>query len=389
MKTFLLFFLLFPFWIWGQQIRGKVIDNSSEKSLAKASVFISNTSIGTITNENGEFVLGKLPVSPFDLVISYVGYETLVMRISNLQEGLFLFKLQPKDNNLENIIVRSYEKNGWERWGVLFTNNFIGTSALADHCKILNPKDIGFVFSQKKQVLAAYSKEPIIIINKKLGYRIEFDLEQFSYDFKSKYLFYIGYPLFKELKGNKTGKNRWAKERSKVYEGSLLQFIRAVYQNNLKETGFVVRHLIRKPNKEKERAKFILDYSIDRAQIPADSMNYYKRIMKESNFTDILYTQTLDFENFAHKTDSNTVILNFKDCLYITYPRKKEDAEYYLRNNGVSPDSCITSIITLQNEAPVMVNLSGSYSDTRNLTLMTYWAWSEKLGTMLPLDYWP
>jgi len=129
MKTFLLFFLLFPFWIRGQQIRGKVIDNSSGKPLGKASVFISNTSIGTITNENGEFVLGKLPVSQFDLVISYVGYETLVMRISNLQESLFLFKLQPKDNNLENIIVRSYEKNGWERWGFLFTNNFIGTSA--------------------------------------------------------------------------------------------------------------------------------------------------------------------------------------------------------------------------------------------------------------------
>src|SRR5215471_8969627 len=111
---------------------------------------------------------------------------------------------------------------------------------LAHHCKILNPKDIGFVYSEKKKVLAAYSKEPIIIVNKKLGYRIEFDLEQFVYDFDSKYLVFEGYPLFKLLDGNKSQQRKWANMRRDVYEGSVLHFMRALH-HDFKETGFTIR----------------------------------------------------------------------------------------------------------------------------------------------------
>lgn len=380
--------LLFPLTIAAQPIRGKVMDTLG-MPLSKASVFISNTSIGTITNENGEFVIHEIPEGASELVISYVGYQTLVYKISDLKKSSFLFTLHPKDNSLQNIIVRKYEKNGWERWGFFFTNNFIGTSAIADHCKILNPKDIGFVYSEKKRVLAAYSQKPIIILNKKLGYRVEFDLEEFRCDLNSNYLVFEGYPLFKPLEGNKTQQKKWASARREVYEGSVLHFMRALYQDKLTENGFVVQKLIRTPNTEKQRVKSMLDSTQDKSTIPPDSMQYYQQVMKRSDFTDVLYPEALNFDAFAKRTDSNIVSVSFKDCLHITYPKKKEDAEYGLRNVGVYPDSHVTGIITLFKDDPISVTASGNFYDVTDLVLLGYWAWSEKVAKMLPFDYWP
>jgi carboxypeptidase-like protein len=381
-------FLFLPLSINAQEISGKVSDTLGTP-LSNASVFVSNTSIGTITNKNGDFVIHNTPEGTFDLVISYVGYETLVSKISNHNKSHFLFTLKPKDNDLQNVIIRNYEKNGWERWGFLFTNNFIGTSALADHCKILNPKDIGFVYSEKKRVLAAYSQKPIIIINKKLGYRIEFDLEEFRFDFNSKFMLFEGYPLFIPLDGNKSQQRKWASKRKEVYEGSLLHFMRALHEDKLMQSGFIVRRLIRNPNSEKDRVKHILDSTNDQALIRADSMNYYRQVMKRADFSDILYQQPLRANDFARSIDSNTVLINFADYLHISYVKKKEDPEYYTRNVGIYADSCITAMITLPEQKPITVTSSGNYYDVTDLILLGYWAWSEKIAKMLPFDYWP
>jgi hypothetical protein len=389
MKASVLLFLLISFYGQAQQITGKVIDSLSGKPLAGASVFISNTSIGTITNDSGIFALNKIAFSRFDLVISYVGYKTLVINDPTVDQPAFLVRLQRKNNTLQDVIVRNYEKNGWEKWGFLFTNLFIGTTALADQCKILNPKDIGFVYSKSKQLLDAYASTPIIIVNKKLGYTIEFDLEDFSYDFKSKLLLFTGYPLFKELRGNNSQRKKWTAQRTETYSGSLLQFMRGVFRNNFKEDGFVVRRLVRTSNLEKQRVKMIVAHQPNINLMPPDSMNYYTRVMRQKDYQDYLYTKPLDFKDFAYKTDSSSVRMSFKDCLHVTYPKKKEAPEYYLRNIGIYPDSCITSILTLQQNSQIIIDFSGSFYEAENLITMAYWGWSEKVSTMLPLDYWP
>lgn len=388
MKSGIIILLLLPVYLHAQEIGGKVVDTSGAP-LSNASVFISNTTLGTITNQNGEFVLHNIPAGAFEVVISYVGYETLVYKISNRSKSYFLFTLKLKDGNLQNVIVRNYEKNGWERWGRLFINNFIGSSALADHCKLINPQDIGFVYSEKKGVLAAYSQKPIIIINKKLGYRIDFNLEEFRCYFNSKVVFFQGYPLFKPLEGNKSQQRKWASKRKEVYEGSVLQFMRALYENKLTEEGFIVRRVIRHPNTEKERIKFILDSIREQTAVSTDSMDYYREVMKGDDFSDFQDPQPLRIDEFASRTDSNTVLMNFSDYLHISYVKKKEDPEYYLRNVDTQPDSCITALITLSKHDPIVVTSSGNYFDGTGLILLGYWAWSDKIAKMLPFDYWP
>lgn len=378
---------LLPIYIHAQEIGGKVVDTLGAP-LSNASVFISNTTFGTMTDQNGEFVIHYIPEGAFEIVISYVGYETLVYKISN-SKSHFLFILKLKDVSLQNVTIRNYEKNGWERWGNLFTENFIGTSTVAYNCKMLNPKDIGFIYSEKKRVLAAYSEKPIIIVNKKLGYRVEFNLEEFLCDFNSKVVFFQGHSLFRTLKGSKSQQRKWARKRKEVYEGSVLQFMRAVYKNKLTETGFIVRRLIRHPNTEKERIKSILDTAGELPAISKDSMDYYREAMKGNDFNDLVSPQPLRVEEFISRTDSNTILMSFKDYLQVSYVKKKEDPEYYAENATMRRDSCITAVITLTGQNSIAVNSSGNYYEGSDLIRMGYWAWSEKIANMLPFDYWP
>jgi len=136
----------------GQQVlRGRVIGLDNHKPIAFANVFLSNTSIGTITNDNGEFTIEHFPTGRFDVVVSFIGYESYIISLSSnkLPEKLEVV-LKPKINELQEVIVEPYEKNGWERWGSFFIENFIGTSAFAADCKLVNSDVIKFRFSKKK-----------------------------------------------------------------------------------------------------------------------------------------------------------------------------------------------------------------------------------------------
>lgn len=381
-------FLFFYSSVWSQQIRGKVTDSASQKPLAKASVFINSTSIGTTTNEKGEFSIDKFPSGKFDLVISFVGYQTLLTNITLPENNFLTINLKPKDDMLETVVVRSYEKNGWERWGFLFTNRFIGTTAFSHDCKIINPKDIRFSYSENDRILKAYAVKPLTIINKALGYKIEYDLEEFYYDMNSDMLLYLGFPLFAELNGSKSKQRRWQRQRQQTYQGSLLQFMRAVYQNKIQQAGFQIRRLVRKPNKEKERVKRIWKYySMGNLKLPQDTIKRYEKILNQNDFIDILHPQFLTFNSIAKSIDTDNIAVNFKDYLYITYPKKKAAAEYYAQNFTARRDSCITALVTLNSADSIIVTSSGGFYNPTNLIMSGYWSWSEKIATMLPFDY--
>src|SRR3982750_4669851 len=63
-------------------IHGKVVDEKTGAILSNASVFCQNTTTGTISNSEGLFSL-RLNNGGYDLVISYTGYETQLLRVSN------------------------------------------------------------------------------------------------------------------------------------------------------------------------------------------------------------------------------------------------------------------------------------------------------------------
>src|SRR4249920_724389 len=81
-------------------VAGKVIDAGTKQPLAGASVFCQNTTVGTVTKEAGEFKL-LMNNGGYDLVISFSGYETQYLRISNTTPDVttLVIEMKPKEKN--------------------------------------------------------------------------------------------------------------------------------------------------------------------------------------------------------------------------------------------------------------------------------------------------
>ena len=68
--------LLIPAAAQAATISGFVTDQSTGEFLLSANVFLSNTALGAVSNENGYYAVAGIPAGTYVLVVSYVGYET-------------------------------------------------------------------------------------------------------------------------------------------------------------------------------------------------------------------------------------------------------------------------------------------------------------------------
>src|SRR6266700_757892 len=128
-------------------ISGKVINAVSSAPVPNASVFISNTSRGTISHVDGSFILSGITSGTYELVISSIGFTTVVYPFSGDKLPLQVkIILSPKATELDSVVVEPYVEEGWDKWGKFFTENFIGTSEVAQSCTIKNYTTIRFRF---------------------------------------------------------------------------------------------------------------------------------------------------------------------------------------------------------------------------------------------------
>lgn len=199
--------------------KGMVVEAGTLKPIVAASVFISNSSVGTVTDEGGNFILTKLPASNFTLVVSCIGYGTYVGEIDPRHLSLsLLVELRRKTAELGEAVVAAHDKNGWIKWGDVFIEHFIGKSAWAGACRIKNPKVLKFSNSADGTILKVWANEPLLIENRALGYLISYDLHTFSFNFSTNTVAYSGYPLFTEIPGSNSKTAATNNEnRRKVY----------------------------------------------------------------------------------------------------------------------------------------------------------------------------
>jgi CarboxypepD_reg-like domain len=72
-------------------LNGRVVDKKSGEALPYANVSIANSSLGTVSNEIGEFELQISRNSMTDtIVVSYLGYKTFKESISDLEKGVII-----------------------------------------------------------------------------------------------------------------------------------------------------------------------------------------------------------------------------------------------------------------------------------------------------------
>jgi hypothetical protein len=388
-------------------IRGRVIAAATGQPLAGSSVFITNTSHGTTSDKNGYFELNDVPAGKHELIISSVGYQTNVYSFSSEQLPLQLrVEMEIKVQELENVTVEPFVEEGWDKWGQTFLENFIGLSANAAHCNIRNKKAIRFRFYKKSNKVRAFCDEPIIIENRALGYQINFTLEDFEVNFREHTSIFTGYPLFEDIDKSRKGLlERWKRNRDRAFNGSIMHFMRAIYDNNLAGEGFEVRRLIRMPNTEKERVKKLYRARLagsqggmsvtigstraaDNSHHP-DSTEYYERILRQDDIVEMYGKDLLNADSLVVKVDGNYKIIYFPDYLYVTYKNELEEPGYiqfYRENRRPAPQR---SFVTLIDGEPVATDVNGNYFPAAKLFSGAYWGWSEKIANLLPLDYKP
>ena len=232
-------FCLIPFAIFAQRtISGRITDEESGELVANVSVFIANTTVGTITGNEGNYQLQIPGEGAYRLVVSHVGYESVDKDIEPGKASV-VFDIALKTAIMEEVTVTakaSYSKKDVD----LFWKTILGKNPSKKTIQPLNPEDVYYYLNPETQKLTVSCRVPLQIINHETGYQIQYILSRFTHDYKLNLSSWEGQYMFTELDPkNFLQKNTWKKNRKRVYSVSITNFIRSMYHNSLMKNGFM------------------------------------------------------------------------------------------------------------------------------------------------------
>ncbi len=97
-------------------LQGLVVDKASQERLPAAAVQVLGTTLGASTDVDGKFTIQDIPVGTYQVRVSLVGYEPIVLSdivVSVARPAELLFKLHQTDIDLEGVEVRAelFQKN--------------------------------------------------------------------------------------------------------------------------------------------------------------------------------------------------------------------------------------------------------------------------------------
>ncbi len=337
-------------------VSGKVIDKNNKAPLQGASVFAQNTTYGVATDAEGNFTI-KLPIGGYSLVITYTGFETESMRISNSNTQIdnLVIEMGAQQKSLEevSVAISNEVKDGWQKYGVFFTNNFIGQTQFAKEAVIKNHEVLHFYYSKKRNRLKVLAKEPLIVENYALGYKLKFAIDSFTYEYGTNTNLFIGYPLFEEMKGTPQQQITWMNNRASAYKGSMLQFMRSLYNRTLTENEFELQFIVKNNDDE----------------IPIPLQDLYGAI--------------------NYQKDDSTKTVEFKPnqpMLAVIYKAKPEQAFLNL-DQTAKKDFQLSTLLFTPDES-IVIEQNGYYFDQTDIITNGYLGF-KKIGDMLPYDYTP
>jgi hypothetical protein len=339
--------------VYGQYtVTGTVLDSATREPLSAASVFCQNTTMGTTTNKEGAFSL-TLKSGGYDLIFSYTGYVTQIVRIGEGENKQLTILLLKEDKSLGEVVLRNSNEvtDGLAKYGDFFFKNFIGSTPNAAQCEIINPEVLKFYYYKRSNKLKVLATDAIQINNKALGYNMRYQLDSFVYYYNTDINLYRGYCLYTEMEGDMDTRKTWIGNRNKAYYGSRLHFMRSYYDSSIVEDGWIISMM--------------------------DETNT-NRFVKVPDPYDTLYYGALD--------STLQVEIWYPRKLAITYTKKKPEPEYIKRNSLPKNVSTQVSYVDLRDAIAIKEN--GYYYEQKSWVTQGYWSW-KNLADQLPYDYIP
>jgi len=233
-------------------ISGSIVSEKSRTFIEYASVYIDGTSIGTRTDSNGRFTLKNLNF-PCRLVVSCVGYKLKSFQLLKATEENLYIGLREQVEQLAEISVAG--KNRRKQNLELFKRTFTGDDKWGQHTRL--SQEDGLLFENHSdtvrvntqfndadytQIFKVKTKSALAVRLPLLGYDVSVDIVSFvvktsSNNQTTEYDMYTRFtpnPITSERQKKKIEINR-----REIYYNSSNYFCRSLFNNKLKQDGFV------------------------------------------------------------------------------------------------------------------------------------------------------
>ncbi len=354
-----LFFFIIP--AHAQHVlTGKILNDRNGSPISGASIYFNNTSIGTLSNETGDFSLAGAVEG--DLIISSVGFDRIIYKVGKDEPGKksLTFRLQPKEATLQDVMVLPDAAR--KKYLALFRENFLGMTEEADNSRITNLDAIYFIKPPNDQNgIIALSDTPLHIINRKLGYNIQFDLGQFYLNERSGITSFYGFTRYDEM----GDKRKWVKNRRRAYYGSSVHFFRSLISNTLEQEGYSIYKVLEDSIKQTGTTITIGSNKMSMA-IPVKATDIVKK-----------------------DSSSGMYAANWGKKLMVQYHKKTAGRDYLARKvmiSGSLPNGFRAYLNT--EEKQVLIDENGLLENPMIVFFSGYWIY-EKAANLLPYNYIP
>jgi hypothetical protein len=237
--------LVVPLLAQARMLSGRILDAATQKPLVGVTVFLEGSTLKSMTDGDGNFLLACSDNTHGLLIASHLGYTTQAVSTNLFIPGENrVISLRPRSYNLATATIKVKGKKDPNRayYLKLFTDSFLGVSEASKSCTILNLDAVRFKTKTNNGLnrftLLATADTVLIVQNKRLGYEMHYTLIQFSWS-KTSSSFY-GFPLFIDNIQTYPDSSRIRSEREKAYRGSSMHFFRSLYNQSLLQEGFRV-----------------------------------------------------------------------------------------------------------------------------------------------------
>lgn len=229
-------------------ITGTVLQSGSQLPIANAEVFINGSSIKETTDSIGNFSI-KFENLPSTLVVYHKAFELKTIPTQTLKDSLKI-ELSPQKITPYKLEVKNNKKR--KRDLSFFYSHFI--TEHNKEIKIVNDSVLFFIQNNKEFI--AFSKQPLIIENKELGYTVKSIIKRFHIhkevhlngpqtllkDNAGMIVLALDtYTYYDEMKSESDKQSKYFEQnRRKEYFGSQLHFLKSIYYGSAKKAGFEI-----------------------------------------------------------------------------------------------------------------------------------------------------
>lgn len=362
--TFFIFSLFLCALAFGQSnLSGKITDSETGEPVFGANVFIENTTMGAVSNPDGEFVLTGTFNEYAKVVVSHIAYRSKTQSVND--RSVVNFTLRPGIRELSTVEIKREKDRKWQRIYSRFEKAFIGNTQNAKKAVVKNPWVMELA-KNGNDGLAGYALDLLEIENRATGYEVKFLLESFALSIDE--TIYKGKSFFTPLVAtSKAEEMAWKEARKKTYLGSKQHFLYALAQGKTAEEGF----MLYSSGFDSKTGVFKTMGSIE-----PDTVFQQKRLGFDG-FLKVVYTREKPEKTFVREFSSTSKI-------GIGGNTNLGNGQILVENNASS--SVQVSYLFTRSSRGLAISDDGLLKNPEGLLEYGYWAW-KKVADLLPHEY--